>query len=235
LGEQHPTDRRLHVRRDAHRDLLTHLIRCVAHHDHRAVLQDVCDAATRLNEYPAGTRELLQSGYRTPQRMLAASWQQRVDALSRAHYRRFDESTATRLDQSATWLLDTYRGESALTTWLNRVTVNAALLHRRKQSRRRERQVHTRLDILPEHERACAAVSPRTAPDQQVMDQEMQELIERAIAGLPDIYRDVYVLADVEELPNASIGEMLNLEVPAVKSRLHRARLMMREVLIPHF
>jgi endonuclease III len=59
----------------------------------------------------AGTRELLQAGYRTPQRMLAASWQQRVDALSRAHYRRFDESTATRLEQSATWLLASYRGD----------------------------------------------------------------------------------------------------------------------------
>ncbi|HWG42142.1 MAG TPA: sigma-70 family RNA polymerase sigma factor [Gemmataceae bacterium] len=131
--------------------------------------------------------------------------------------------------------LDTFRGEAALTTWLNRVTVNAALLHRRKQSRRRERQVNTRLDVLPEHERACAAVSPRNAPEKQVMDRETQELIENAIARLPNIYRDVYVLADVEDMPNAAIGELLSLEVPAVKSRLHRARLMMREVLTPHF
>jgi RNA polymerase sigma-70 factor (ECF subfamily) len=49
------------------------------------------------------------------------------------------------------------------------------------------------------------------------------------------VYRDVYVLADVEGLPNAEIGEMLGLSVPAVKSRLHRARLMMRDALAPHF
>jgi RNA polymerase sigma-70 factor (ECF subfamily) len=60
-------------------------------------------------------------------------------------------------------------------------------------------------------------------------------LIERAIARLPEIYRDVYVLADVEGMSNAEIGEILELAVPAVKSRLHRARLMMREALTPHF
>jgi RNA polymerase sigma-70 factor (ECF subfamily) len=52
---------------------------------------------------------------------------------------------------------------------------------------------------------------------------------------MPEIYRDVYVLADVEGLPNNEIGEMLSLSVPAVKSRLHRARLLMRDALAPHF
>jgi RNA polymerase sigma-70 factor (ECF subfamily) len=131
--------------------------------------------------------------------------------------------------------LDTFRGEAALTTWLNRITVNAVLLHRRKQARRRERQVNTPLEVLPEHERACAATAPRNTPEKRVMDQEIQELIENAIAQLPEIYRDVYVLADVENMPNAAVGEILHLQVPAVKSRLHRARLMMRETLTPHF
>jgi RNA polymerase sigma-70 factor (ECF subfamily) len=131
--------------------------------------------------------------------------------------------------------LDTFRREAALTTWLNRVSVNASLLHRRKQARCRERQMNTRLDILPEHERDCAAVSLRNAPDQQVIDQETQALIERAIASLPDIYRDVYVLAEIENMTNAAIGKQLSLELPAVKSRLHRARLMMREALAPYF
>ena len=53
--------------------------------------------------------------------------------------------------------------------------------------------------------------------------------------GLPEMYRDVYVLADVEGLPNAEIGELLGLGLAAVKSRLHRARLMMRQALAPHF
>jgi RNA polymerase sigma-70 factor (ECF subfamily) len=72
-------------------------------------------------------------------------------------------------------------------------------------------------------------------PEQAVLDRETHQLIETAIAQLPEIYRDVYVLADVEGLPNSEIGEMLDLSVPAVKSRLHRARLLMRDALAPHF
>jgi RNA polymerase sigma-70 factor, ECF subfamily len=60
-------------------------------------------------------------------------------------------------------------------------------------------------------------------------------LIENAIGQLPEMYRDIYVLADVEGLPNADISEMLGLSVAAVKSRLHRARLLMRNFLAPYF
>ena len=73
------------------------------------------------------------------------------------------------------------------------------------------------------------------APEQAVLDAETQQLIEAAIATLPEIFRDVYVLADVEGLPNAEIADMLGLSVAAVKSRLHRARLLMRDALAPHF
>jgi RNA polymerase sigma-70 factor (ECF subfamily) len=72
-------------------------------------------------------------------------------------------------------------------------------------------------------------------PDQPALEKEQQRVIESSIAQLPEIYRDVFVLADVEQLPNAEIGEILDLNVPAVKSRLHRARLMMRDLLAPHF
>ena len=72
-------------------------------------------------------------------------------------------------------------------------------------------------------------------PDEVALAAEQRQVIERAIARLPEAFRDVYVLADVEGLPNAEIADMLNLSVPAVKSRLHRARLRMRELLAPHF
>ena len=74
-----------------------------------------------------------------------------------------------------------------------------------------------------------------TAPDEAVLAAEQAETIEKAIAELPLPFRDVYVLADVEGLPNAEIGDMLGLSLPAVKSRLHRARLRMRDSLAPHF
>jgi RNA polymerase sigma-70 factor (ECF subfamily) len=73
------------------------------------------------------------------------------------------------------------------------------------------------------------------APERLAQSRETQQLIDQAIARLPDTYRDVYVLADVEGLPNAEIAGLLELGVPAVKSRLHRARLLMRRTLAPHF
>jgi RNA polymerase sigma-70 factor (ECF subfamily) len=54
------------------------------------------------------------------------------------------------------------------------------------------------------------------------------------MARLAPMYRDVFVLADVEQLPNAAVGELLGLSLAAVKSRLHRARLMLRDSLAPY-
>jgi RNA polymerase sigma-70 factor, ECF subfamily len=132
--------------------------------------------------------------------------------------------------------LDTFRGEAALPTWLHRITVNAALAHRQKRAVRQRHQAADPLEHFLEDGHHLAPVRPwAVEPQQQALNHETQQLIERAIAGLPEIYRDVYVLADVEGLPNAEIAEMLGLSLAAVKSRLHRGRLLMREALAPHF
>src|SRR4051812_21744505 len=132
--------------------------------------------------------------------------------------------------------LDTFRGESAFPTWLHRVTVNAALAHRRKRAVRQEHLTADPLDhFLEDGHHAGPVHNWSVAPEQAVLDAETHQLIEAAISKLPEIFRDVYVLADVEGLPNAEIGEMLGLSVAAVKSRLHRARLLMRDALAPHF
>lgn len=132
--------------------------------------------------------------------------------------------------------LDTFRGEASFPTWLHRVTVNAALAHRKKRAQREDRESHNPLDYFLENGHHAHSIQPwSVAPDQQALDQETQQLIEKAIAALPEVYRDVYVLADVEGLPNHEIAELLELSVSAVKSRLHRARLLMRGALAPHF
>jgi RNA polymerase sigma-70 factor (ECF subfamily) len=132
--------------------------------------------------------------------------------------------------------LDTFRGESAFPTWLHRVTVNAALAHRRKRAHREQHYDSEPLDVIFRDGHHAGPVKPwSVAPDQPMLDAEQQRLIENAVADLPEAYRDVYVLADVEQAPNSEIAEMLNLSVPAVKSRLHRARVMMRNALSPHF
>jgi RNA polymerase sigma-70 factor (ECF subfamily) len=134
--------------------------------------------------------------------------------------------------------LDTFRGDADIATWLHRITVNAALAHRNKRARREEHELHVHdpLDNHFEDGHHGLAVRPwPISPDQHALDRERSKLIEEAIARLPETYRDVHVLADVEGLSNAEIADLLNISVSAVKSRLHRGRLLMRNALARHF
>ncbi len=129
-----------------------------------------------------------------------------------------------------------FRGEAQFPTWLHRVTVNAALAHRRKRSLRHEHETHEPFQMFEDGEAHAQPVRPwSVTPEEVLQDRERTRLIEDAIAQLPEQYRDVYVLADVEGLHNAEIADMLGLSLPAVKSRLHRARMMLRHSLAPHF
>jgi RNA polymerase sigma-70 factor (ECF subfamily) len=132
--------------------------------------------------------------------------------------------------------LPTFRGESAFPTWLHRVTVNAALAHRQKRAVRQQREIHDPLDSFFEngsHHHPVRGWS--VGPEELALDSETHRLIDKAIADMPDHYRDVFVLADVEGLPNAEIASVLGESVSAVKNRLHRARVLMRHALAPHF
>src|SRR5437868_5813504 len=112
--------------------------------------------------------------------------------------------------------LNTFRGDANLTTWLHRVTVNAALAHRRKRANREQRLVPDPMDYFTDNGRHAQPVRPwSVTPDHIAQKRETAELIEKAIMDLPDLYRDVYVLADVEGLPNQDIGDMLGLTLPA--------------------
>jgi RNA polymerase sigma-70 factor (ECF subfamily) len=131
--------------------------------------------------------------------------------------------------------LPSFRGEAAFPTWLYRVTVNAALAYRRRRAACREHSVPELPDCLLEDGSHQVPVRRGlTDPEKQVFNQETHCLIETAITRLPDSYRHVYVLADVRELPNTEIARVLGLSVAAVKSRLHRARQVMRKVLAAH-
>jgi RNA polymerase sigma-70 factor (ECF subfamily) len=132
--------------------------------------------------------------------------------------------------------LDSFRGEAELTTWLHRVTVNAVLLHRRRLARRPERPMApTREGVFARPENATPGRSLPANPVQQTLRHESRQLIDGAVARLPRRYRDVYLLADVDGCSNAEIGGRLKLSLPAVKSRLHRARAMLRSALAAYF
>jgi RNA polymerase sigma-70 factor (ECF subfamily) len=127
--------------------------------------------------------------------------------------------------------LDTFRGDAALTTWLYRVTVNAVLALRRRRATARERQY---ADDGHEFGGGPSRV-PVAPPEEEILGGELRARLDAAMALLPDMYRDPFVLSDVEGMSNAAICEALGLSLPAVKSRLHRARLLMREALQPYF
>jgi RNA polymerase sigma-70 factor (ECF subfamily) len=132
--------------------------------------------------------------------------------------------------------LPTFRGASALPTWLHRITLNTAISHRRKLAVREEHRCRDPFDIvLAEKPARGAGWDGAATPDAQLLLRETRALVERAIAGLPIIYRTVFQLAEVEGLPNGDIADRLGLSLPAVKSRLHRARQLLRVTLAPHF
>jgi RNA polymerase sigma-70 factor, ECF subfamily len=128
--------------------------------------------------------------------------------------------------------LGDFRGESSVATWLHRVTVNAALKRRRARAHSRERQVYGPPErfagVCERHGRARPSLA---AGDDELLTAELRHIIGAAMDTLPARYRDVYDLGEVEGFSNAEIGEWLGLSLAAVKSRLHRARRLMREAL----
>jgi len=128
--------------------------------------------------------------------------------------------------------LDQFRREARFTTWLTRIAINEAI---QKRSKRKN------LVPLAEAETATEQFTPKRYeswkcnPEQLYGKQEIHRIVEGAIQSLPEIYREVFVLRDVEELNAEEAAEALGITVPALKSRLLRARLMLRETLAEKF
>lgn len=126
-----------------------------------------------------------------------------------------------------------FEGKSSFSSWLYRVTVNAAFMKLRK---RRQDPAVALEDVVAQSHNVAALNSPETAyVDSLSIRNEMLEALEAAIRKLPDDYRPVFVLRDVDGLTSREVGRILNLTVPAVKSRLHRSRLMLRRRLSRFF
>jgi RNA polymerase sigma-70 factor (ECF subfamily) len=130
---------------------------------------------------------------------------------------------------------ESFHGESSFSTWLHRIAVNAALAYRQKRAVQHDRQMPVEEEVLEEGAPVQTGRHWQLPPDQLLLNAETQKLIENAIAHLPAQYRDVFLLADLEGLPNQEIADLLGLGLAAVKSRLHRARLRMRDALAPYF
>jgi RNA polymerase sigma-70 factor (ECF subfamily) len=125
-----------------------------------------------------------------------------------------------------------YRGEASLTTWAYTVARNACKRHRRPRAGA-PRQMTSLDDAGPAGRGAMSLADPRQDPHRSLERTELARALERAIAALPPAQRDVLLLRDVEGLPASEVGRTLGLSERAVKSRLHRARVALRDSLAP--
>ncbi|MCB1021310.1 MAG: RNA polymerase sigma factor [Acidobacteria bacterium] len=126
--------------------------------------------------------------------------------------------------------LDQFQGDSKFYTWLVRIAVNEALMRLRK--RRGDKTVSLDQDVETEDGAMRREVADEGEdPEEAYGREEMRVILERAIDSLSDTYRSVFVLRDVEGLSTEETADMLDLSISAVKSRLLRARLQLRDKL----
>ncbi len=119
-----------------------------------------------------------------------------------------------------------FRGGSSLSTWLYAIARSFCI------KKRRGHQILTGADPLEGV--VLDVADPGRRPDDEVAGRELLMVLENAIDGLDDKYREVLLLRDVEGLDTKEVAEVLELGVPAVKTRLHRARAAVRAALVPH-
>jgi RNA polymerase sigma-70 factor (ECF subfamily) len=127
--------------------------------------------------------------------------------------------------------IDTFRGDSALGSWIFRIVTNAAYHKRRRDAHRRD---SISLDeVLPrfdEHGRYTDPIGDwSTTMHDPAMQSELRDVLTAALEELPDHYRAVIVLHDVEGLAMAEVADCLGITVPTAKTRAHRARLLLRK------
>jgi RNA polymerase sigma-70 factor (ECF subfamily) len=126
--------------------------------------------------------------------------------------------------------INSFEEKSSFSSWLYRITVNSSFMKLRK----RKRSASVALEDLQPSIRESATEQARSTElyevqgDECLLRQEVGGALEQAILRLPDDYRPVFVLRDVDGLSSKEVGKLLKLSIPAVKSRLHRSRLMVR-------
>jgi RNA polymerase sigma-70 factor (ECF subfamily) len=193
--------------------------------------------ATRIIDYDAlGDAELVQHARRRDAaalRVIMRRHNRRLYRVARAVTR--DDSEAEDVVQEAYSLafasLDKFRGDSSLATWLIRIALNEAL------GRKRRQRPTVELSALDTEHRNDAHIiqfplmTSNPDPERAVAHRQIGRLMERAIDDLPEIFRIVFVMREIEELSVEETASLLGLPEATVKTRLHRARRQLRQTL----
>ena len=162
--------------------------------------------------------------------VLMRRYNQRLFRVARAILR--DEAEAEDVMQQAYVNAYAHIGQFAerarFSTWLTRIAVNEALARLRRRGRFDE------VDAMPDwEERVMDRISvPTTNPEQQALNSELRAVLESAFEAIPEIYRTVFMLREVEGLSTADAAECLSLSEDAVKTRFFRARALLRQELL---
>ena len=173
---------------------------------------------------PAAVRVLTT---RNNQRLFRAAWgilknrAEAEDAVQSAYLRAFAAAA-------------TFEGRSSLTTWLTRIVINEALGRRRAAQRRLTNLDGTSVTVLDEYrEKMMRGSTSSMLPDGSVAREQIRQLLEDAVAKLPDNFRMVFILREIEGLSVQEVAETLEIEPGTVKTRDLRARRLLRETLAP--
>ncbi|MGH9459685.1 MAG: sigma-70 family RNA polymerase sigma factor [Vicinamibacteria bacterium] len=137
---------------------------------------------------------------------------------------------------SALRSLDQFQGEAKLATWLHRIVVNASLMKLRRRRRKPELAIEDLLPRFLEDGHQVHSSSEWNLPaDEAVGRREVRVLVRSCIDRLPETYRTVLLLRDIEDFDTEEAARLLEISPTAVKVRLHRARQALRTLLDPHF
>jgi RNA polymerase sigma-70 factor (ECF subfamily) len=132
--------------------------------------------------------------------------------------------------------LGQFEGTAQLSTWLHRIVVNTALMKLRSKRRKPEESIDALLPSFLEDGHHVEQFSDWSAPADRLLEQkETRRTVRACIERLPNNYRTVLVLRDIEELSTQEVGEMLTMTPTAVKVRLHRARQALSTLLRQHY
>jgi RNA polymerase sigma-70 factor (ECF subfamily) len=135
--------------------------------------------------------------------------------------------------------LDTFKGDSQFSSWLYRIAANAALMRLRAQ--RRHPEISTEelpSGFLDQYQYGALPAQGENwarRPDEQLQSDELRRHLQEATDALPEIYRTIFLIRDVEGLSTEETAELLGISVPTVKTRLHRARMALREAISKYF
>jgi RNA polymerase sigma-70 factor, ECF subfamily len=157
--------------------------------------------------------------------ILMRRYNQRLYRVSRAILREDGEAEDVMQDAyvRAYEHLDQFAGKAAFSTWLTRIAIHEALARKRRRGRMDE------LDALPNGDAMSILKSSAPSPETGTAHAEARQLLEEAIERLPEAYRSVVVLREVEEMSVAETAESLGVTDAVVKTRLHRAHAMLRK------